>query len=270
MSNTAIHPIVQPVWGILLVIAVMTMLTLSLRLYQRRRQPSAEWVRKLLHMGGGITALSFPWLFNELWPVAVLAALLILQFAAMRFVARIRSSIGAVVCSVQRRSVGEFCFPLAVLLLYAFAQGDRTMYCAPLLCLTFADTAAALVGGRWGVLRFTIGGDTKSVEGSCAFLTVSLICCVAAMSLLGPFSVAAAVTVACLVAPVLTVVEAVSGDGVDNLLIPLGGYMCLKAAPVPLLADIDILIAMIAIVSGPLLLWGLTRRIDHIQIGGTP
>jgi len=247
----------------------MTSLTVGLHCYQRRRAPSAEWVRKLMHVGGGITALSFPWLFAELWPVALLAALLMLQFAAMRFVRQIRTGIGAVLGNVRRRSVGEFCFPLGVALLFGLADGDPVLYCTPLMCLTFADSAAALAGRRWGVLRYAVGGDIKTIEGSCVFLIVSGLCCVTTLGLLGPLSLASALAVACLVAPMLTAVEAMARDGLDNLLIPLCSFLCLKTAPAPRMFDIDVLIAAIAIVTGPLLLWTLTRRADRLRLIGS-
>ena len=260
----------HPLWGILLVMTTMTGLTLGLSRYQRRCRPSAEWVRKLMHMGGGLTALSFPWLFAELWPVALLAALLMLQFVAMRFVPRIRASLGGVLGDVRRRSVGEFCFPLAVLLLFGLTAGDPALYCAPLMSLTFADTAAALAGRRWGVLPYAIGGGTKSVEGSCAFFAASGVCYVATLWLLGPLNLSDAVVVACLVAPLLTVVEAVAGYGLDNLLIPLCGFAFLTAAQEPPFCDIDFSIPVIAIVAGPLLLWGTARRVDQLlAIGGS-
>lgn len=47
----------------------------GLAVYQRRRSPHPEWVRKLMHMGSGLIALSLPWLFSEAWPVIVLALL---------------------------------------------------------------------------------------------------------------------------------------------------------------------------------------------------
>ena len=71
-------------------------------------------------------------------------------------------------------------------------------------------------------------------------------------------------------APLLTAVEAVAGYGLDNLLIPLCGFVFLTAAQGPPFCDIDFSMPVIAIVAGPLLLWGTARRVDQLlAIGGS-
>jgi phytol kinase len=75
---------VNPLLGIALVLAVLAGLMGGLRLYQTLAAPHPELVRKLLHMGMGLTTLSLPWLFDAAWPVLVLAGLSVVALAALR------------------------------------------------------------------------------------------------------------------------------------------------------------------------------------------
>jgi len=57
-----------------IVTLVLLALFAGLRVYQTRYSPHPEFVRKLLHIMMGSITLTFPWLFNETWPVVTLAA----------------------------------------------------------------------------------------------------------------------------------------------------------------------------------------------------
>src|SRR5262249_54713981 len=142
--------------GIVLVLAALGLLMTALKLYQSCCRPHPEWVRKLLHMGMGLVTLSFPWLFDESWPVWVLLVLAIAALLAVRLVKRLRSSLGSVIGGVQRTSWGEIYFPIGVALVFELSRRATDvspvqqilLYCVPILCLTLADALAALIGLR--------------------------------------------------------------------------------------------------------------------------
>ena len=73
----------HPLLGILLVLAVLFSLMAALKVYAHRCKPHPELVRKLLHIGMGLLTLSFPWLFNALWPVWLLAAIAVAHLVAV-------------------------------------------------------------------------------------------------------------------------------------------------------------------------------------------
>ena len=187
-----------------------------------------EFLRKLLHVGVGLIALSFPWLFASAWPVLVVAAVAALIVCAVRASRHLRTRLGGVLDGVARRSRGEYFFLAATVLLFGLADGDALLFCVPMLILTFADTAAALVGTRFGRLRYGAAGGQRSVEGSAAFVAVAFVCACVPLALIGGLAVAQVVMVAGVLAVLTAIVEAVARQGADNLLVPLGAFLVLK------------------------------------------
>src|ERR1019366_700109 len=125
--------------GIVIVLAALGSLLGGLRLYQRWRSPQPELLRKILHVGMGLVAISFPWLFDASWPVLVLGALSLAGMLALRTVKALSASVGTVVSGVGRDSLGEIYFPLAIAIqwhIYLFANAlpeyRVLLYCIPL------------------------------------------------------------------------------------------------------------------------------------------
>src|SRR5450755_1769112 len=159
------------------VLAVLGALFVGLRWYARAKSPDPEFVRKLLHIGMGLTSLSFPWLFHEAWPVVVLAVLAGGGLFALRTVRTVRSEFGSVLHGVARESFGEFYFSIGVGGLFVISGGDPLLYGIPVLTLTIADAVAALIGLRYATVRFATPDGVKSAEGSVAFFTAAFLCC---------------------------------------------------------------------------------------------
>ena len=109
----------------------------------------------------------------------------------------------------------------------ALSGGDALMFGVPILVLTLADTAAALVGIRYGRARLTIAAGDKSVAGSIAFFIVAFLCASIPVVLLGHAELPAVLAGAAMLACVTTTVEALAGNGLDNLLVPLAAFASL-------------------------------------------
>src|SRR5262249_1979590 len=143
-----------------------------------------ELARKIVHMGMGGVTLTFPWLFHEAWPVLLLAGVSILGLLALRVVGSLKSALGSVLGGVSRVSLGELYFPLAVRVLFVLflggPDGERVpriiLYAAPILLLTLADAAAALIGVSYGRLHYVTADGVKSWEGSLACFTCAFFC----------------------------------------------------------------------------------------------
>ena len=131
--NTLISTTIALWIRIALVLLGATLLMVSLSFYQRRYSPDPEWVRKLMHMGSGLLALSFPWLFVTAWPVLLLAITSALGMLAVRYCAALDTRVGGVVGRVGRRSLGEIYFPLGIALLFLLTVGQPLRYAMPLL-----------------------------------------------------------------------------------------------------------------------------------------
>ncbi len=215
-----------------MMLAMGVLLAVAERLARRSRfRP--ETTRKLVHAVGGVACLSFPLLFRSSLTVFLLG----LCFGLFFWVAEERQWLRCL-CGVTRRSKGSLYYPFAIALLFALTRDAYRLYAAAVLVLTVADSGAALVGSRYGRVRFRTGaiGETKSLEGSLAF------------GLLGFFAVFVPLILppgsppfwhaflpALLSALLLTFVEAVSGGGRDNLYLPpLTAFMLIKMAGKPL------------------------------------
>jgi phytol kinase len=216
---------------VLLVLALAGGLIAVLRLYQLRGRPppGPEFVRKLFHIGGGIIGLSLPWLFDSLVPVLVLAGTITSTFAAMRFVRQLRSGVGQVLLGVDRRTVGEFCYIASLALLFWLSHGDKLLYSVPLLILALADAFAALVGEEYGKLPLHMWQERKSYEGVAAFILTAYFCVHVPVLLWGDTGRLESLLIAFDVSVMVMMAEVAAWWGLDNLIIPVWGYMLLKS-----------------------------------------
>jgi phytol kinase len=218
----------SPWFGMLLVMAVLGGVMTALKLLVPRLGLHPETSRKGVHILMGLVTLSFPWLFREAWPVLLLAILAVAGLAATRLFAPLRQRFGGVLHGVERQSLGEVYFPLAVAILFLLSGSNRLLYTIPLLTLTLADAVAALVGVRYGQLRFATSEGSKSAEGSLAFFTVAFLSTHVPLLLLSNTGRAESLLIALVLALLVMLFEAVSVGGLDNLFIPLGCYALLR------------------------------------------
>jgi dolichol kinase len=99
-----------------------------------------------------------------------------------------------------------------------------------MLIATFADSAAAVVGTRHGRTRFMTlhHRELKSVEGSLAFAGFAFVVTAAALTLGTRLTPGNIVLVAAVLGLHVTLVEAASCRGLDNLMVPLAGLWLLR------------------------------------------
>jgi phytol kinase len=211
-----------------LVMGAVGGLMAGLTVYQRRYAPHPEWVRKLMHMGAGLVALSLPWLFDDPWPVVVLTFVSALAMAAVKWLAVLRQNVGQVTGGVLRSTLGEICFPLGTGVLFVLARGDRLLYSIPLLILTFADASAALIGVFYGVRRYTTSEGVKTLEGSLAFFQAAFLSTLVPLLLFSDVGRAETLLIALLMALLSMLLDATAWWGLDNLLIPVLSFLMLR------------------------------------------
>jgi phytol kinase len=218
---------VIPIIAVLL--SLVGLITLSARLVNKGII-KGESARKMVHVGMGVICLTFPWLFKEALPVYVLAGSAVVSILIMR-VTKLRSGLGASLFSVNRLSVGELIFPIAVVWLYALNLENEKhsiiFYTIPLLLLTLADTVGAIAGTKFGKRIYSTASGKKSVEGSLAFFVTAYVCTFVPLALFTGYETYHIAILALIIALFITAVEGISGMGMDNLLIPIGCYFLL-------------------------------------------
>jgi phytol kinase len=181
---------------------------------------SDELARKFVHVAMGLTCLSFPWVFSEAWPVFVLGGIALIGLLIMK-----RSAAGACLHGVERCSLGEVYFTLGIAVLFWWSKGDPLTFCVPTLILTIADAAGALVGSRYGKTSLTAH---KSAEGSAIFFLAAFMSAHVPLVIFSDIGRVEVLVISLTLATMVMLVEAISIGGLDNFLIPIGGYYLLS------------------------------------------
>ncbi|HVR41071.1 MAG TPA: hypothetical protein VMU84_18400 [Thermoanaerobaculia bacterium] len=247
--------------GALIISAFFFALLVIAELWSRLGHPKPEWTRKLVHLGGGIIGISLPWLIESPWVVLALTVSLSSIFLLGEKTKLLKSLHG-----VERKSRGSEYYPLAIFLVFAIAADRHWLYVSAVLVLALADAFAALAGTRYGAIRYEVEDEQKSVEGSLVFFFVAFLAMHLPMLLMSDLPRAVCVLAALLVAMLVTIFEAISLQGADNIFVPIAVVFVLQkitTKPLPEIAFQNAsLITIIALVL--LLAW----RIEWFSVGG--
>jgi dolichol kinase len=229
--------------------AAIALLALT-ELVHRRWHPPVEWTRKMMHVGGGVLAMTFPWLFR--WGLTVVV--ICLAMGALLAVGG-RSGLLTSVTGVERRSRGEIYHPLAIALVFLLARDQPIFYVVSLWTLVVADAAAALLGRGYGRHTYAVEEERKSLEGSVVFFFVAFLGIHLPLLLFTPMSREASVVVGLQLALLVTCFEAICMRGADNLVVPLATYyLLIKLTREPTAGIVFQLAIQVALLTGALLL----------------
>jgi phytol kinase len=243
MTATLRHDLV----GLGLVLAAVGAILALAEVARRHGRWETEHTRKVAHVGSGLVAAAFPWLFSSAFVVGLLCG----GFAAFMAVTAGRGFLPAV-HAVPRRTWGGVLFPFGVALAFA-ASARPAPFVAAVLALALGDATAALVGRRCGRHAYRFGGATRSVEGSAALFLTTAVIVAATLRLLDRLALHEAVAWALAVAALATAVEAAAQDGSDNLLLPVAVALALAPAAGAARGDALVLVAVAATVLASLL-----------------
>lgn len=221
----------MPTTSDLLAGGIISLLFLGLiaaaELWRRLANPQAEWTRKLVHVGGGVVCVLLPFVIASHWVVLGMSLAMVALFAISHGFGLLRSLHG-----VDRKSAGTEYYPLVIYALFFFTADEPWKYVICVLVLAISDALAALVGSRWGKIRYEVDGQWKSLEGSLAFLLVTFVIVLVPLLIWQDTTIAIPPTANCvlaamLVAVLVTAFEAVALHGRDNLWVPLGTMVVL-------------------------------------------
>ena len=186
---------------------------------------TTEDTRKSIHLLMGLSAISFPWLFSSALPLVTLLIVVCVLLTALRKMPDCPSR--RVLFGVERRSLGEIFFPVAITLLFILAGSNRSYYVISIAVLALADSLAALVGTRIGVRKYRSLDGSKTVEGSITFFISAFICSFVVLAVTPLEFHGQKMLVSIMLALVATTCEGMSFAGLDNLLVPLASFFTL-------------------------------------------
>jgi len=183
---------------------------------------SGERARKIIHIFIGVWGAWLPlWLGWR--SIIVLGALLLVGVAVANKFKFFKS-----IHSVSRSTIGEYLFPLMMIVLAVFFKNE-TIFAAAMLQLGIADGFAAVIGTRYGKkTRFKVFGQYKSKHGTLTFFVCSTVIIFWAVCMLQPSLAISSLQVglvtgmlsACFGA-ILTAAELTGIKGIDNVSVPL-------------------------------------------------
>lgn len=228
-----------PAWlGIGVVMLMLGIVQGAVAAIGRRYDAHPEIMRKAVHITMGLVCMTFPWIFSETWPAIVLSLIAGIWLLATKAIPSLRDALGSAINGTSRDSAGDIFFCAGIGLLFWLSHGSRLLYLIPVMILTFADAAAALVGVFYGRMRYQITNNPKSLEGSLAFFLMAFVCTYLPLSLIGMIGGIERFLLSWVLAGLITLLEALNWRGSDNALIPIGSYVLLRIyinAPIALL-----------------------------------
>jgi len=189
---------------------------------------SLDFTRKFIHIGVGMWIIGTVFLFENCY----LAMVPPLVFTIINAISFWRGTIKAMETG-DKSNLGTIYFPIAfAVIIYCF-WGMPVPMVATMMPMTWGDAQAAMIGRRYGFHRYTVFGQTRSVEGSVAMLLWSWIPTSLALFImplalgLPSISPLLALIYGGATALVCTLVEALSPWGIDNLTVPLAAMFVL-------------------------------------------
>ena len=207
-----------------------------LSLFNSSRDVGNELKRKALHVTVGLTALSFPIFLSTPWLVCTATCVALAWMIAVRKLPSLRRQFGACLHDTQRVSFGEIYFALAIGVLLLLTVNRPLLYVIPLLIVTLADTAAAIVGRLFPAGPLTGIASGKTISGSAAFLVVAVITTYLTLYAFTNMSFPDTAGIALVVGGVSCLAEAISKRGLDNVFVPAVAYVALLFFDIPQIA----------------------------------
>lgn len=216
--------IILKIFAVLLALIVLLVVIYSLG---KRYKWHSEWQRKILHVGLGLTSLTFPWIFEYFWEVLVVCTIAVAILLIIRYAPMLRRGVGKSIYSIKRFSLGELLFATSIAFLFWVYQENLVLYIIPLAILTLSDAAAAIIGTFYGKRLFHVIQGTKSWEGTLTFSIATSLILATLLYILTDLSLLALLIIAITFAVLGALIEAFSWHGLDNFFIPTGSFLFL-------------------------------------------
>ena len=206
----------------ILLVVLFSLIGIAEKLRSTFNRP-LEVTRKFVHVITGVLIFFTPYLFISSIPLILLAIL----FTVINYIA-IKFNLFKGMHGTKRPTYGTVYYPLAFLiLLLLFWPGYKIIVQLSMLILAFADAFAAIIGEQIKQPhKYFLTKDPKSLEGSATMAIVTFAIVFFGLEFLEPnymfeLNPIRILWIALLVSLLVTVAEAVSVAGSDNITVPL-------------------------------------------------
>lgn len=172
-----------------------------------------EYGRKAIHMSVGLLMALQP-VFMSRTGIAVFNGMFFVGIIVLSGMFKFFSAYE----DVQRWTIGQFLYPLSLLLLI-FMYSDMRVYSFSVLVLALADGMAAVMGKWHGKKRYYVPGGYKTWLGSATFFAITFVLLsifVILEASITPYTIAVIIIGSFF----LTTVEGLIAAGFDNLAVP--------------------------------------------------
>ncbi len=184
---------------------------------QRQALLSKEGTKKLVHIG-----VSHWWLIAMVFfDGAVWAAVIPACFVLLNYLSYRKHLFSAMERDSGKGNLGTVYYPMSLLILALVSFGPLEPHFGALgiFIMGYGDGLAAVVDERFGRIRFSVGKNTKTLEGTATMLVVSLLISAGFFALFDRSGILAKSLSMALIA---TALEGFSPGGLDHLTVPLG------------------------------------------------
>jgi phytol kinase len=210
------------------ILLFLTFALILINICGKRYHLNFEIQRKLLHIVLGLVSLSFPFVFETTFEVALLLLSAFFIQLSIRYIPLLRRTLGESIYGVNRSWVGAGLFLISILALFIYSNGDYALYAGPLLLVTFADAFAAIFGTQYGKKHYLILGNHKSVEGTIAFFVTAFFVLFFLLIFTSSHTLLLNIFISVVVAIFGAVAEFFSGRDLDNLTVPAVTFLVLQ------------------------------------------
>lgn len=188
------------------------------------RSYSVDFTRKFIHIAVGMWAYGTVLLF-ERREFAIIPPLAFIGINAFSYW---QGTFKAMETG-EKGHLGTVYFPLSFSVIVWLLWDHPHLLVASLMPMTWGDAMAAIIGERLGRRWFSIGGSTRSFEGSLAMFLCGWLATFIPLILLpsSDLSLFTALTIAGLTALIAATIEALSPWGIDNLTVPTVSVLAL-------------------------------------------
>lgn len=190
--------------------------------WHRLLHPPEEWTRKFVHIFCGIITASFHWIFSSNWPVITIGLITAVCILLARHFRFFRSIFG-----IPRHSHGDLYYLIAAVALFVITHDHPIFYFISMLTLTISDALAAILGSTYQRMTYSVEEHYKSIEGSVVFFLSTFLIVHIPLLLLTDTDRIHCILIALQVSLLVTYLEAICLNGIDNILIPFGTYYLL-------------------------------------------
>ena len=212
-------------WAIVVLVAFGSLLGITKVFYSRL---GTEWSKKIIHVGMGCVSLGFPFMFESRLSVLYLGVIAIPILLLLRLNKKLRNNIGSTLLGISRKSFGEFYFVIAVVAVFLIYEASYE-YLISIAVLTFSESITALVGISYGRYKDSQAEEeVRITEGSTMFFVVAYFCALIPLQLISEVERVEVLVISLLIGVLVALIEMVSTNGNDNLLLPLLTFAFLR------------------------------------------